>query len=53
MRVGIKELSIVLVCTAGMGLYPLLLFASGGVTMAEAKGMLRRRRGDPPPMELP
>jgi hypothetical protein len=36
-----------------MGLYPLLLFASGGVTMAEAKGMLRRRRGDPPPMELP
>lgn len=53
MRVGVKELSIVLVCTAGMGLYPLLLFASGGVTMAEAKGMLRRRRGDPPPMELP
>ncbi|WP_397418605.1 murein biosynthesis integral membrane protein MurJ [Phenylobacterium sp.] len=53
MRVGVKELSIVLVCTAGMGLYPLLLFASGGVTIAEAKGMLRRRRGDPPPMELP
>jgi putative peptidoglycan lipid II flippase len=52
-QVGVKELSIVLVCTVGMGLYPLLLFASGGVTVAEAKGMLRRRRGDPPPMELP
>lgn len=52
-QVGVKELSIVLVCTVGMGLYPLLLFASGGVTIAEAKGMLRRRRGDPPPMELP
>ena len=26
-------------------LYPLLLFASGGVTLGEAKALLRRRRG--------
>ena len=38
-----------LVSFAGLALYPVLLFASGGVTIAEAKAALRRRRGDPPP----
>lgn len=46
---GVKEISIVLICTIGLGLYPVLLFASGGVTVAEFKAALRRRRGDPAP----
>jgi len=46
---GVKEVSIVLVCTAGLALYPLLLFASGGVTLTEARTALRRRKGDPAP----
>ena len=46
---GVKEVSIILICSVGLALYPVLLFASGGVTVAEAKGALRRRRGDPPP----
>ncbi|ODT87775.1 murein biosynthesis integral membrane protein MurJ [Phenylobacterium sp. SCN 70-31] len=45
---GVKEISIVLVCSAGLALYPALLFAFGGLTPAEAKAALRRRRGDPP-----
>jgi len=46
---GVKEISIVLVCAAGLALYPVLLFASGGVTVAEARAALRRRKGDPAP----
>lgn len=46
---GVKEASMLLVSFAGLALYPVLLFASGGVTLSEAKGALRRRRGDPPP----
>jgi len=46
---GVKEVSIVLICSVGLALYPVLLFASGGVTLAEARGALRRRRGDPTP----
>ena len=46
---GVKEISIVLICSVGLALYPMLLFASGGVTLAEAKAALRRRRGDPAP----
>lgn len=46
---GVKEISLVLVCMAGLGLYPALLFASGGVTVTEAKALFRRRKGDPPP----
>lgn len=38
-----KEITLVLVCAIGGGLYPLLLFAFGGVTPAEVKGALRRR----------
>lgn len=47
---GVKEISLVLVCMAGLGLYPALLFASGGVTVAEAKALFRRRKGDPAPV---
>ena len=32
----------------GLALYPVLLFAFGGVTPAEARAVLQRRRGDPP-----
>lgn len=39
-----KELAIVLTCGLAAGLYPLLLFASGGLTLAEAKAAVRRRR---------
>ncbi|MGA0606061.1 murein biosynthesis integral membrane protein MurJ [Phenylobacterium sp. VNQ135] len=45
---GSKELTIILVCLAGGALYPLLLFAFGGVTPAEARAALRRRKGDAP-----
>lgn len=45
---GVKEVAILLVCATGAALYPILLFASGGVTLAEAKAALRRRKGDPP-----
>jgi putative peptidoglycan lipid II flippase len=40
-----KELAIALTCALAAGLYPLLLFASGGLTIAEAKAAVRRRRG--------
>ena len=46
---GVKEASIILICMVGLVLYPALLFASGGVTLSEAKAALRRRKGDPAP----
>jgi putative peptidoglycan lipid II flippase len=45
---GVKEVALMLVCVAGLAIYPLLLFASGGLSPAEARAALRRRRGDPP-----
>ncbi|PZQ64637.1 MAG: murein biosynthesis integral membrane protein MurJ [Phenylobacterium zucineum] len=45
---GVKEVSVLGVCVVGLLLYPVLLFAFGGVTPAEAKAALRRRRSDPP-----
>ncbi|MDP3173609.1 MAG: murein biosynthesis integral membrane protein MurJ [Phenylobacterium sp.] len=52
---GAKEISVLLVCALGGAIYPVLLFAFGGVTPAEARGVLRRRRGDPAPtpVDLP
>jgi putative peptidoglycan lipid II flippase len=47
---GSKELAVVLVSAIGGGLYPFLLFASGGVTLSEIKALLRRRR---PAADLP
>jgi len=44
-----KELAVLLVCLAGAAFYPALLFAFGGVTPAEAKAALRRRKGAPDP----
>ena len=43
---GAKEITVLLVCLAGAALYPLLLFAFGGVTPAEARAAFRRRKGD-------
>jgi putative peptidoglycan lipid II flippase len=52
---GAKELAIVLTCLGAAGLYPLLLFASGGLTLTEAKAALRGRKGAQPegPADLP
>ncbi len=41
-----KEITVLLVCLAGAALYPALLFAFGGVTPAEARAALQRRKGD-------
>jgi putative peptidoglycan lipid II flippase len=43
---GAKEITVLLVCLAGGALYPVLLFALGGVTPAEARAALRRNKGD-------
>jgi putative peptidoglycan lipid II flippase len=43
---GAKELTVMLVCLAGAALYPALVFAFGGVTPAEARAALNRRKGD-------
>ena len=45
-----KEITVLLVCMAGAALYPALLFAFGGVTPAEARAALKRRKGDPGPV---
>jgi len=51
---GAKEITVLLVCLGGAALYPVLLFAFGGVTPAEARAAFRRRRGDKPePGDLP
>jgi putative peptidoglycan lipid II flippase len=47
--IGSKEIAIVLISAAGGALYPFLLFASGGVTIAETRALLRRRGADLPP----
>ncbi|WP_296450841.1 murein biosynthesis integral membrane protein MurJ [Phenylobacterium sp.] len=44
---GAKEIAILLVSAMGLALYPALLFASGGITPAEARAAFRRRKGDP------
>jgi putative peptidoglycan lipid II flippase len=43
-KLGPKEIAVVLVAVLAAGIYPLLLFASGGMTIAEARGALTRRR---------
>ena len=45
---GPKEITVLLVSLAGAMLYPILLFAFGGVTLAEARAAFRRRKGDTP-----
>jgi putative peptidoglycan lipid II flippase len=47
---GVKEVSVLGICVVGLALYPVLLFAFGGVTPAEAKAALRRRKSDPAPV---
>jgi putative peptidoglycan lipid II flippase len=46
-----KEFTVLLVCLAGGLLYPVLLFAFGGVTPAEARAALKRTRGVAGPVE--
>jgi len=43
---GAKEITVLLLCLGGAAFYPVLLFAFGGVTPAEARGAFRRRKGD-------
>ncbi len=45
---GAKEFTVLLVSLGGAVLYPILLFAFGGVTPAEARAAFRRRSGDTP-----
>jgi putative peptidoglycan lipid II flippase len=45
--VGGKELAIALTCIAGVGLYPPLLFAFGGLKLSEVKAALRRQPKGP------
>jgi len=47
---GAKEITVLLVCAVGGGLYPALLFAFGGVTPAELRTAFRRRKGDAAPV---
>lgn len=46
--VGGKELAVLLICVVGGALYPVLLFAFKGLTLAEAKAAVRRKKGAPP-----
>ena len=43
---GAKELTVLVICLVGGLLYPVLLFAFGGVTPAEVRGAFKRRKGD-------
>jgi putative peptidoglycan lipid II flippase len=43
-KLGPKEIAVALTVAVAAGLYPPLLFASGGITAAEAKAALRRRK---------
>jgi len=46
--VGPKELAVIVVALAGAAAYPFLLLASGGVTIAEVRALVRRRPLPPP-----
>ena len=48
-----KELVILGLMALAGAAYPVLLFASGGLTLTEARVALRRRPSDPPPPHLP
>jgi putative peptidoglycan lipid II flippase len=43
-KLGAKEIAVAVVVVAAAGLYPPLLFASGGLTLAEARAAMRRRK---------
>jgi putative peptidoglycan lipid II flippase len=47
-----KEVTMVLIVLVGAAVYPLFLFAFGGVTPAEARAALRRKKADPPIADL-
>jgi putative peptidoglycan lipid II flippase len=44
-----KEIGVLLVCAVGGLAYPVLLLAFGGLTPAEIKGALKRKKSDPAP----
>lgn len=43
-RIGAKEIAVLAVCFAVLPVYPVLVVLTGGMTVAEIKGLLRRRR---------
>jgi putative peptidoglycan lipid II flippase len=47
---GAKEICVLMVCAVGGGLYPVLLFAFGGLTMTEVRTAFRRRKGETSPV---
>jgi putative peptidoglycan lipid II flippase len=46
-KIGPKEFTLAVVAAGAAGLYPLLLFGSGGMTLGEVRGALRSRRVRP------
>jgi putative peptidoglycan lipid II flippase len=48
---GRKELAVAVVSLAGMIVYPVLLLALGGVTIAEVRGLVRRGQAAAPPAD--
>jgi len=46
---GAKEFCVLAVCAAAGAIYPLLLFAFGGVTLTEVKTAFRRGKGESGP----
>jgi putative peptidoglycan lipid II flippase len=46
---GAKEICVLAVCAVGGALYPVLLFAFGGVTLTEVKAAFRRNKGEAAP----
>jgi putative peptidoglycan lipid II flippase len=47
---GAKEVCVLAVCAVGGAIYPLLLFAFGGVTLTEVKTAFRRGKGEAAPI---
>jgi putative peptidoglycan lipid II flippase len=46
---GAKEIGVLTLFLTAAAIYPVLVLASGGLTMAEVRAMVRRRPGSPPP----
>jgi len=54
--VGAKEIAVLGLCLVAALLYPLALFAFGGLTMSDLRSALKRtprKNGEEPPPDLP